>query len=172
MFRGGACIVREAFCPRALLPEAETLALGFKPLSSATIDPDILVTVAGKPHAFMYLAASPEAPDHAYDGRIEALQRNFKHLYLLVPASLHGVGRTVGIATRFPTVEVVSLVPDSSPVEAVGAACRLVHALCGDDSCGDELIAPGPEEVQRQREMFVTMDASVEATLHAAAELE
>lgn len=30
---------------------------------------DILVTVAGKPHAFMYLAASPEAPDHAYDGR-------------------------------------------------------------------------------------------------------
>ncbi len=30
---------------------------------------DILVTVAGKPHAFVYLAASPEAPDHAYDGR-------------------------------------------------------------------------------------------------------
>ncbi len=33
--------------------------------------------------------------------RIEALQRNFKHLYLLMPASLHGVGRTVGIATRW-----------------------------------------------------------------------
>ncbi len=47
-------------------------------------------------------------------------------------------------------MEIVSLAPDSSPAEAVGAACRLVHALCSDESCGGELIAPGPEEIQRQ----------------------
>ncbi|KAG2499131.1 hypothetical protein HYH03_002714 [Edaphochlamys debaryana] len=161
--RGGACIMREGCGIDA--PDSEELAqLGFKLRVGTALEPDLLVTIQGRPHAFLLvderrLGATPVAAAAAQlASRLSSLQQNFRAVYLLAPAG-YGYNLTADVAARHPDITAVTYAPGAAALAAV----RTVQALTATPEEG----GLDPQELEAQRLAAVLDEAALTATLQA-----
>ncbi|GLC35977.1 hypothetical protein PLESTB_000525400 [Pleodorina starrii] len=159
----GACIIKEGV---GLPADVEELGnLGFKLRTAGSLVPDVLVTVMGRPHAFLLLDPLKFDTEAAgVSARLVNVQHAFRNVYLLMPGS-YGQAATASLAARYPDVTAVTF---NDVQDAVGAAARLVAALCEgtDEGC------LGLADTQSQRLAVAVDAAAVDTTVQAAEALE
>ncbi|EFJ44836.1 hypothetical protein VOLCADRAFT_106222 [Volvox carteri f. nagariensis] len=154
-----------------LSADANELAnIGFNFRSATGLEPDVLVTVKGRPHAFMLFdelkidAGNMPTVLDEQSRRLHSLQTNFHQVYLLIPGC-YGHAAASAMAARHPAVPVITC---NCAQDAVGTAARFVAALC--ENTGDGCI--GSSDVPSQKHAVAVDAAAINASCMALDEME
>ncbi|PNW84861.1 hypothetical protein CHLRE_03g161450v5 [Chlamydomonas reinhardtii] len=162
----GACIVRQSLGLN--VDVAELTMLGYNYRCGANLEPDILVTFQGRPHAFLLLderrsgGAKPSVAERALQ-----LHNSFKQsVFLAAPAS-YGHAFTSHHSSQLPALTVVTF---TDADDAVAAIVRFVDQLnSGCSGLGGRLEAA---DIEAQRQAVAVEDLSLESTLLASAAMD
>ncbi|KAG2455110.1 hypothetical protein HYH02_000930 [Chlamydomonas schloesseri] len=159
----GACIVRQSLGLN--VDVAELSMMGYNYRCGANLEPDVLVTFQGRPHAFLLLDERRSGGTEAsIPSRALQLQTSFKQsVFLAAPAS-YGHAFTSQQCAKLPALTVVTFVDAD---DAVAAVVRFVDQL--NTSCsglGGQLEAG---DIEAQRQALAVEEHSLESTLLALA---